>query len=236
LALGVAAVAAVLADPVERVEADSAVAVVGAADSGEPVGELVCGPPVATPTPGTPERVRLTSPARNTEAAGPVRVDSVVDEVSPPGLLTAISPGGFSGLRSRLGASCVGVDKPDDDVSDAVDPDSGDELDGDRGSDGELLLESAGSASATPGVLATPIPTPSATANAPTRPMYFALRNVIPSPICPAKRRPPHLVWRFATRIVARTRCDKRSSAPLQYRPDFAVLLGPVMGSRFPDA
>ena len=39
---------------------------------------------------------------------------------------------------------------------------------------------SAGSANATPGVLATAIPTPSATANAPTRPMHFAVPIAVP--------------------------------------------------------
>ena len=76
LAFGVSAVAVVLAD-----------------------GELVCGPPVAATTSGAPERVLLPFPAGETEAAGPVRLDSAVDEVSPTELLTAIPPGGFSGLR-----------------------------------------------------------------------------------------------------------------------------------------
>ena len=41
---------------------------------------------------------------------------------------------------------------------------------------------SYGSASATPGLFAIPAPTPSATANAPTRPMYIAVPMVLPSP------------------------------------------------------
>ncbi len=47
-------------------------------------------------------------------------------------------------------------------------------------SDDELDVES-GSAHATPGVVAIAIPTPNATANPPTRPMYLALPMVIPS-------------------------------------------------------
>jgi len=46
------------------------------------------------------------------------------------------------------------------------DSDEVDELDDEE-------LESVGSASATPGMLATAVPTPSATANAPTRPTYL---------------------------------------------------------------
>ncbi len=38
-------------------------------------------------------------------------------------------------------------------------------------------------ASATPGVFAIAAPTPSATANAPTRPMYIAVPIVVPSPV-----------------------------------------------------
>jgi hypothetical protein len=75
-----------------------------------------------------------------------------------------------------LGGSFVGNDElVADDVSDDVDPESGDELDGEGAPDDELVPESAGAANATAGVLATAIPTPSATANAPMRPMCFAL-------------------------------------------------------------
>ena len=51
---------------------------------------------------------------------------------------------------------------------------------GDGESNDEHLLESAGSAYATAGVVATANPTPSATANAPTRPTYFAVLIVGP--------------------------------------------------------
>ncbi|MFG1933883.1 hypothetical protein ACGFK1_25040 [Mycobacterium sp. NPDC048908] len=189
LVVGVAAVAVVLAAPAEKVEVDSAATGIGAADADEPGGELLCGPPVATTTPRAPPRVRLTSPAGDTEAAGPVGLDSAVGEMSPPGLLTAISSGGFRGLRRRPRASCAGVDEPDDDVPDCVAPDAGDELDDDCESDGELALESAGSASATPGVLVTAVPIPTAIANAPTRPMCFAVLIVAPPSISKAERR-----------------------------------------------
>ncbi len=55
------------------------------------------------------------------------------------------------------------------------------DIESDEGSDEEpdaddedVEPESDGSASATPGVFAIAAPTPSATASAPTRPMYFA--------------------------------------------------------------
>jgi hypothetical protein len=47
-------------------------------------------------------------------------------------------------------------------------------------SDDEDELESDGSATATHGVVATAVPMPSATASAPTRPMYFALPITAP--------------------------------------------------------
>ena len=73
LAFGVADVAVVLPEPVDRVEVDSTAAGVGAADTDRR--ELVCGPPVATITPGAPECVRLTSPIGETEAAEPLGLD-----------------------------------------------------------------------------------------------------------------------------------------------------------------
>ena len=48
-------------------------------------------------------------------------------------------------------------------------------------SNDEQVMESAGSAYPTAGVVATAIPTPSATANAQTRPMHVALPMVVPS-------------------------------------------------------
>ena len=71
----------------------------------------------------------------------------------------------------------------EDDESDVEpcepDVESDDEPDAD---DEDVEPESDGSASATPGVFAITAPTPSATANAPTRPMYFAVPTVVPSP------------------------------------------------------
>jgi hypothetical protein len=63
-------------------------------------------------------------------------------------------------LGERLDAVSLSVD----DEADVLDESDGDELDDELGSDG--------SARATPGMVATAHPTPSATANAPTRPMY----------------------------------------------------------------
>jgi hypothetical protein len=45
------------------------------------------------------------------------------------------------------------------------------------------LADAVSSAIAMPGVVATAMPTPSATANPPTRPMYFALLMVVPSAV-----------------------------------------------------
>jgi hypothetical protein len=59
-------------------------------------------------------------------------------------------------------------------MSDDVVPESRDELDGDDPRDDELVPESPGVANATAGVLATAIPTPSATASAHMPPMCFA--------------------------------------------------------------
>ena len=61
-----------------------------------------------------------------------------------------------------------------DGVSDDVEPECRDELDGDDPPDDEPLPESAGAANATAGVFATAIPTPSATASAHMQPMCFA--------------------------------------------------------------
>jgi hypothetical protein len=152
--VGASGVAALLAGAVEDVEVGSVSADVVAADSDETVEELVCRPPVATTTPGAPERVRPTSPA----GAAPAGVEAVGDDVRPPELLRAIWPGAFSGPRRR--PRSFDVEEIVAEVS--VDDDASDE---------ELALESAGSANATTGVLASAIPTPSATANAPTRPM-----------------------------------------------------------------
>ena len=80
-------------------------------------------------------------------------------------------------------ADDVDVESPvEPDVDDSDDEpevdDSDDEPEVDD-SDDELDVES-GSAHATPGVVATATPTPKATANPPTRPMYVAVPMVIP--------------------------------------------------------
>ena len=99
----------------------------------------------------------------------------VVLVCGPPELLIAVSPGGFSGRRCRLGASFVADNAVFlDDVSDDVESECPDELDADESPDDEPLPESAGAANATAGVLATAIPTPSATARAHMPPMCFA--------------------------------------------------------------
>jgi hypothetical protein len=68
--LGASGVAAVLAGAVEDVEVGSVSAGVVAAAADETVEELVCGPPVATTTPGAPERVqRSTAISRNFDAS-----------------------------------------------------------------------------------------------------------------------------------------------------------------------
>ena len=75
--------------------------------------------------------------------------------------------------------SDVELDSDFDEESDGDDEDVEPESDGD---DEDVEPESDGSASATPGVFAIAAPTPSATANAPTRPMYIAVPMVVPPP------------------------------------------------------
>jgi hypothetical protein len=60
------------------------------------------------------------------------------------------------------------------------DEESDDEPDAD---DEDVEPDSDGSARATPAVFAIAAPTPSATANAPTRPMYIAVPMMVPSPV-----------------------------------------------------
>jgi hypothetical protein len=125
-----------------------------------------------------------------------------VDEVSaPPELLTVVT-----GPSSDVDVVCVDVPA---DGSDTADRSAG--FDGasgvvssdcelaDDSDDAELELES--SVSATPGALATHVATPNVAANAPTRPMYFALPILapplhehpvfdlcLPGKLCPLKR------------------------------------------------
>ena len=73
------------------------------------------------------------------------------------------------------------VESVEPDVESDVELDS--DVDEESDADGEdVEPESDGSASATSGVFAIAAPTPSATASAPTRPMYFAVPIVVPSP------------------------------------------------------
>ena len=74
------------------------------------------------------------------------------------------------------------VESDESDVESDFDLDSDFEEESDaEGEDVEPASD--GSASATPGVFAIAAPTPSATANAPTRPMYIAVPIVVPSPV-----------------------------------------------------
>ena len=74
------------------------------------------------------------------------------------------------------------VEPCEPDVESDVELDS--DFDEESDADGEdVEPASDGSASATPGVFAIAAPTPSATASAPTRPMYFAVPIVVPSPV-----------------------------------------------------
>ena len=74
------------------------------------------------------------------------------------------------------------VESVESDVESDVELDS--DFDEESDADGEdVEPESDGSASATPGVFAIAAPTPSATASAPTRPMYFAVPMMISSPV-----------------------------------------------------
>jgi hypothetical protein len=74
----------------------------------------------------------------------------------------------------------LGEEESREAVMDAASGDEPEPGDGDVESEDELVLVSAGAASATPGLLATAAPIPRATANAPTRPMYFALPITLP--------------------------------------------------------
>jgi hypothetical protein len=103
----------------------------------------------------------------------------VVLVCGPPDLFTA--PGGFSGRRYRLAVSFGGDNaRCADGASDDVEPECRDGLDGDESPDDGPLPESPGAANATAGVLATAIPTPSATTSAQMPPMCFAFSMVVP--------------------------------------------------------
>jgi len=89
-----------------------------------------------------------------------------------------------SGVESEVELDSDFDEESDDepDVESDVELDS--DFDEESDADGEdVEPESDGSASATPGVFAIAAPTPSATASAPTRPMYFAVPIMISSPV-----------------------------------------------------
>ena len=154
----------VLVGLVEMVAADDGGALVAAADAVVSLldgVELVCAPPQVC---AIPER------GSSLEVA-------VVDDETTEEL-----------MESLVGEEPVdgdGVD-PGDDVLDPVsDEERFADEDGDfeEESDDGLAEPASGSASATPGVVASAAPTPSATTNAPTRPMYRALPIVVPVPV-----------------------------------------------------
>ena len=122
----------------------------------------VCAPPVLS---------TFISPVESVES-----FDSV-DEESPDESL------GSDNDESPVGSSDSIEDPAPDDVEPDVDvPDEPDVDVPDDESGNEFTVES-GSAHATPGAFATAAPIPSATASAPTRPMYFVVPIVVPSPV-----------------------------------------------------
>lgn len=152
--LGVSGVAGVFAGPVKEVGVGGVRAAGVAAEPDEPV--AVAG------------------------GAAPAGMVPAVDDFrAPPELRTTISPGRFSGRRRRLGELFVSDGElVADGVSDDDEPESGDDLDGDDPPDDEPVPASPGAANAAAGVLATAIPTPTATANAHMPPMCSALPMV----------------------------------------------------------
>jgi len=112
-----------------------------------------------------------------------LEVDSV-DELTTGSDVTSDAEAG-SEVEPAGAESEVEDDEPDvGSCEPDVEPDeeSDDEPDAD---DEDVAPDSDGSASATPAVFAIAAPTPSATANAPTRPMYIAVPIVVPPPSKP---------------------------------------------------
>jgi hypothetical protein len=100
-------------------------------------------------------------------------------EPSEPSEPAAADPPVLSGVESVAGLD-ADVSNADEDVD--ADDESADELDE---ADKPEELGSDGSAHAIPGVVATAIPIPSATAKPPTRPIYFAVPMVVlPQSLC----------------------------------------------------
>jgi hypothetical protein len=117
--------------------------------------ELVCAPPVLCTMP-----VRGSGVADGSADDGlPVAVDDVVETVVSDG---DVEPDGDvdadDELEEGVDRLLLSVDEEADELDELEDEELDDEL------------ESDGTASATPGVVATATPTPSATAKAPTRP------------------------------------------------------------------
>ena len=107
----------------------------------------------------------------------PVDVEPDVEPCEPD--VESVEPDVESDVELDSDVDEESDDEPDVESDFELDSDFDEESDAD-GEDVEP--ESDGSASATPGVFAIAAPTPSATASAPTRPMYFAVPIVVPSP------------------------------------------------------
>ena len=120
--------------------------------------ELVCAPPVLCATP-----VRGSGFADGSiDDELPVPVDDVDENVGEDGEFEGVADADAEvDIWGRLEGSFSSMDDAADELGESDD----EELDGELASDG--------SASATPGVVATAAPTPRAIANAPTRPTYL---------------------------------------------------------------
>jgi len=113
-----------------------------------------------------------------------LEVDSV-DELTPGSDVTSDAEAGSEVEPADVGS------EGEDDKSDVepcepdVEPcEPDEESDDDPDADDEdVEPEADGSASVTPAVFVIAAPTPSATANAPTRPMYIAVPMMVPSPV-----------------------------------------------------
>ena len=176
---GASGVAAVLAGAGEGVEVGSVSAGVVAAAADETVEELVCGPPVATTTPGAPERAPPDRPRRRGTGRGGGRWRRRGATGTAQGHLAGRIQ--WTPMTARIGrrrgTRCRRVRRRRARVPQRTRR---------RRIRCRTRAGIGGFCRATPGALATAIPTPSATAKAPTRPMYFALPIVVP----------PSMSWR----------------------------------------
>ena len=121
----------------------------------------VCAPPVLSNTTFGLERRSEVDSADELTTGSDVTPDAEAgSEVEPTGAGSEVEP---TGAEPEVEDNEPDVEpcEPDEDVEPVSD----------------------GSASATPGLFAIPAPTPSATANAPTRPMYIAVAMMVPSPV-----------------------------------------------------